>query len=1215
MGHEKTNAKGRLQAALGIAAAALALLAFAPAAQAAKEHVFDPVLSLEGDCHAEDGVADPSCAGEPLAYPIGHAPKPFNVPCGVATDPHGDIYVTEAANETAKGRIDVFDSKGNFLVEVPDEKEPCKIAVDSKGNFYVTNRKIFGEPPTQEVVRYAPSSYPPGTGTTYSVAAGIKFERIPGGNIEICHKKPKGVAVDPSNDHLYVDHECQIEEFGSAAEGNPLIKPSIGAGSSTYFSSLAVYGRNHDVYAAKFGTSDPPAKIFVFDGADSHTKCEFDGSETPSGSFNFGLGGAIAVDQSSGDFYVYDIEHQVVDRFEAQGEGCPKYAGQLPPPTLTAVFTGFEADVGIGIDSPCRSGVGLKESCEAGTYDSPNAGEVFTTAGTTASNSHLFAFAPKVGAPPEVRNQAVEGVGDTEAVLEAELNPRAFDTTYRFQYTTQADFEADEYANATSVPAPDADAGAGGAFVPVAEPITGLTPGTTYRFRLVASNCEAEGSDPEHCLTEGEGKAGEEGKDASFATYPAPPVSPPCANAALRTGASAALSDCRAYELVTPPDTNGNIPTMTMLGEGFGGIGFATTLSSPDGESVVFGTHSGSIPELGGGGRGDTYEALRDPLSGWQSHFTGITAAQSPRPEAGGISPDHGYSFWDAVGNRGSLANLLPSQVGGEAEYLRVPAGLEPSLNCAPEAEPEGRLEWIGCGSEGFEPKARGKWISPGGAHVIFETSNGNHGEVRQLEECAPPTGTGAVYDRIPGGPTRCISLLPGNVTPGSPATFRGASADGSAVAFTIAGDDKLYVRRDDAETLEVATANPTFGGLSANGEWAFYVAGGNIFACDLGEGGCAGEGSHEPVQIGSGAESTLVNVSRDGSHAYFVSKVDLTPGEENEWEEKAESGKENLYAWDGSAVSFIARLTEKDVSGEFIGASTVGGLGLWTSEALDPNPGTASGPANDPSRTTPDGSVIVFESHAKLTDYQSDEHREVYRYQSGAPVGQRLSCLSCNPTGAAAKSDARLESPPPGSTQSEPFPPVNAISQIDNVANDGKTVFFQSPERLAAADTDAKQDVYEWEAQGMGGCERESGCLSLISGPHSAEDDYLYATSADGKNVFFLSGDTLVPQDPDGTPSVYDARVDGGFPEPESPPAECLGEACQPAIGAPSDPTPATAGHEGEGNAQEGASKPRCAKGKRRIAAKGKSRCVKGQAKKNKKNHHRANANRRAAR
>jgi hypothetical protein len=390
----------RGQLALPSLLAALALLAFAPSAQAAKEHLFDPVLSLEGDCHAEDGVADPSCTGEPLAYPVGHAPKPFNPPCGVAADPHGDIYVTERANETTKGRIDVFDPKGNFLVEVPDEKEPCRIAVDSKGNVYVADRKIFGEPETQQVLRYEPSSYPPGPGTGYSVGATIKFE--PDHSFgEPCFKRLDGVAVDPSNDHLYIDHPCKIDEYGSAAEGNPLIKPDIGRNVAVELTAFDIYGRNHDVYATNGPESGSTPKVLVFDGTDGHVKCEIDGSETPSGSFDFGIGGAIGVDQSSGDLYVYDLKHEAVDRFEAEGEGCPKYAGRLPAPTPTAVFSGTIEDVALGIDSPCRTGIGLKESCEAGTYNSPNVGEVYTTAGTGASNAHLFAFAAKLEAAPE----------------------------------------------------------------------------------------------------------------------------------------------------------------------------------------------------------------------------------------------------------------------------------------------------------------------------------------------------------------------------------------------------------------------------------------------------------------------------------------------------------------------------------------------------------------------------------------------------------------------------------------------------------------------------------------------------------------------------------------------------------------------------------------------------------------------------------------------
>ena len=1182
----------------------IALLALAAApAWAVEEHLYDPVLSLTGGTavSAEDEVPDPP--GTDPAKP--HPPKPFDLPCGTTTDSHGDIYVSSIAPANggsggSDARIDIFDPQGRFLLEIPNSFQPCSIAVDSVGNLYAVegathdNGELFKP---QYVDRYEPDSFPPTSATDYSLVKSLEFTKINGS--DQC-KPVSTVNVDPSNDHLYLGHGCRIEEFGSAAEGSPLIdKEVIGDGDvqgGVSVGGFDVYGANHDIYAIERRSQDAEYKAVVLDGVDGHVKCEVGGVETSEGEFEkfeFTFAKiAVAVDQANGDFYLYDGENGVDYQFTADGEEC-RFVGRLPmnPPTLGSFGIGTE----IAVDDPIEVG-------ESG-YDSPNEGYVYATSGKSAKTYHLYAFKPRIGGPPEVRDQSLGGIAETEAVLEAKVNPSGFATKYHFEYITQAAFQKHGYEGATRIPVADARAGAGGAFIPVYEPVTGLAAGVAYRFRLVASNCEAEGSIPGKCLTQGEGDPGAEGEDESFATYPSPPVSPLCLNAALRTGPSATLPDCRAYELVTPPDTNGRIPTMAMLGEGFGGVAFDTPLASPDGESVVFGSNGGSLPGVGGGGYQDTYDARRGSL-GWQSGFTGLDTAQAAKLHPGGISSDHLYGFWNVEGEHGTLA--VP---GSEGNYLRVPAGSpEPSSNCAPAAESEGGVEWIGCGSLGFDSRARGKWISPGGEHVIFATETNNGATAKQLEPCGPPTGKNAIYDRIPGGPTRCVSLLPGDITPADGADYLGATPDGRAIVFAAAG---IFVRLDNTRTIQISGNGSVFGGISADGDRAFYLEGGNVFACDLGSAGCAGEEAHQPIPVGSGGGSTLVNVSADGSHAYFISKAALTGGEENEAGAKAKAGAENLYVWDGSNVSFVALLDPIDVSGE----GGIGGLGLWVSRVLGPNPGLSGGPADDPSRTTPDGTAIVFESRANLTGYDSGKHREIYRYDAGAEVGRRLACLSCNPTGLAATSDARLESPGPGSPISESLPPVNAVSHIANVSVDGKRVFFQSADRLVAADLDGKVDVYEWEAEGAGNCLREAGCISLISSGKGTEDNYLYAMTPDGHDVFFLGGDTLVPQDPSKTQSIYDARVEGGFPTPSAPAGECLGEACQPAVRAPDDSTPGSSSFEGPGNPGL-KSRKRCPDGKRKVRRAGKTLCVKSNSRKRgHRKAHRRNVNRRAAR
>jgi hypothetical protein len=68
---------------------------------------------------------------------------------------------------------------------------------------------------------------------------------------------------------------------------------------------------------------------------------------------------------------------------------------------------------------------------------------------------------------------------------------------------------------------------------------------------------------------------------------------------------------------------------------------------------------------------------------------------------------------------------------------------------------------------------------------------------------------------------------------------------------------------------------------------------------------------------------------------------------------------------------------------------------------------------------------------------------------------------------------------------------------------------------------------------------------VSLVEGGAGSATVELLGTDASGDDVFFKTNDALVPSDTDEGADVYDARVDGGFPEPEARP-QCSGDECQ---------------------------------------------------------------------
>jgi hypothetical protein len=1014
------------------------------------EHSFEPVRSLRGDTSTsvDDPVPDPGSLH----------PGAFASPCGTATDRHGYIYVATSApivGGFAAGRVDIFDSAGNYLTHIADSQGPCGVAVDSAGNVYV-----FQEA-THTVEVFAPAAFPPQVGTSYTQAA-----------TSIASGATGGVAVNPLNDHLLVSRGGFVAEYDSKANESGLLDDTIGKGPLDGRGPVGdavgvdVCAQSGDIYVTSSpqGPYEPDkARIYILSGAAGHAlQHVIDGSGTPEGGFAFTFGRAhLAVDQSNCDVYVADVwaAHQAVDQFDSEGT----FIGQIRHNLKQA----FPFD-DVAVDAPAPGQIG---------YDSSNEGYVFVTSANSSGkgDSHLYAFRPGSIGAPEIRDQSASAVAEDEAVLEAEINPNGAPTTYRFEYVTQAQFEAGGYAAAIDVPVAEASAGEGGAFLAVSETAGGLLPDTTYRFRLSATStiCTATGEAEEGKSCE------EEGEDASFTTYPTPPA----------TG--------RSYELVTPPDTNGRMPTAAPLGD-LGGLGFPTSLASPDGSSVFFAIEGGGLPGFEGNGFNDAFVARRGS-GGWSTEFASLTGTQAEKAYPGGVEAQHHFSFWAVDDSAGSFSN-----------YLR---------------RPDGGIEPIGVGSLGTDLHAEGRWISAAGGHVIFVTGLGFTPAV-QLEPNAPAAGTGAIYNRTPGGATHVVSLLPGEITPSSNAEYLGASKNGNAVAFAVGMT--IYERIDNAKTVEVAE-DATYAGIAADGGRVFYLKEGDVFSFD--------PTSETSTPVGGGGESTMVNVSADGSHVYFVSPKQLDAAKEST------AGADNLYAWSAAGIEFVATLASVDVTGV---PGVSGGLGLWVSDAVSPPQNRRTGPANDTSRTTPDGSVLVFESTAQLTGYENEGHREIYRYDA---VDGGLTCVSCDPTGVPPHSDSELESY--SSERLMPFPPVNAISAIENVTADGERVFFQSRDPLVVADLDGKQDVYEWRSSGSPACGRPDGCVSLVSGGTSLHDDYLYGMTPDGHDVFFQSADLLVPQDTDTTPSIYDARVGGGFPVGAAP-QPCQGNDCQ---GTPSVP------------------------------------------------------------
>lgn len=372
-----------------------------------------------------------------------------------------------------------------------------------------------------------------------------------------------------------------------------------------------------------------------------------------------------------------------------------------------------------------------------------------------------------------------------------------------------------------------------------------------------------------------------------------------------------------------------------------------------------------------------------------------------------------------------------------------------------------------------------------------------------------------------------------GEVVAGARASayFVGASQDGSRVFFTtkaplVEGD------KDEGNDLYMAS----IGCPSGVGEACEPAETHNMSVTSL------VQVSHDP-NAGEAAEvQGVVSIAPNGARVYFVARGVLDQAS-NKQGDSPVKGADNLYVYDSDtkSLAFIADLcsgpASSGVAEDLRCPSTVSEGLAGNDTFLWGHPGEYSYGAQTAGIG---GQFLVFETYAQLLPDDTDTAMDVYRYDAETGGLERVSVGEAgydangnNDAFNAHLLDVELNE---GLVQEVYRMNSRAVSE------DGSRIVFTTSGPLSPEATNGLENAYEWY-QAPGESEGKLSLISSGSGSQSVDDVVI---SPEGKNIFFVTSQGLVPQDTDGAPDVYDARLGAGFPAQAAPPQECSGDGCQ---------------------------------------------------------------------
>lgn len=608
----------------------------------------------------------------------------------------------------------------------------------------------------------------------------------------------------------------------------------------------------------------------------------------------------------------------------------------------------------------------------------------------------------------------------------------------------------------------------------------------------------------------------------------------------------AQLPDARAYEMVSPPAKNGievipqtdkthvavdgNVVTFSALG-GFGALeGSTFDFEYISRRAKTPSTNGWVTHGINPGGRPETVLAANNNNTTYVNAFAADLDAAV-------------YKSWSPLTvapNVAEASNLyrVTGLNGGRATVELLSDGVTPVPS-----------SWPLLAKVAIQPAIVG--ASADLAHVVFES--------RLALTTDAPTPQGfvcvvfgfgcplSIYEnadgavrlvaRIPTAPETSCDDVKGPACISAPSSQAGISGtnrlnsrrmvsdDGRRILFQVPGDadsGAIYLREDGVRTAEVAE-NGQLWDASADASKAFFITSDSLLSEDSDSNpdlymydSDASTGSRLTLvsasSVNDGYVETVVGASSDGRYVYFVCDGQLVAGAPT-------AGIAGLYVWHDGSLAYIGKFPD-------VGQAAING----------PRASWGFVDTAMTSRVTPDGRHLLFMTQSDagfrgrggFAGYEHAGHRELYLYSADSG---RLVCVSCNPKGAPATTDALIDVREAAATSASTSDSGHVLS------DDGRRVFFSTREALVAEDTNARADAYEYDAT--------SGSVHLLSSGKDPSASYFIDASDNGDDAFFVTRERLLGWDVDSSYDFYDARVNGGFAEPTPPTSGCVGEAC----------------------------------------------------------------------